>query len=360
MTARLITRSTLSLVAALALAASAPVLAAWRLDEAATVTRSGEAMAPVMAPDGRRVAYVVGKRTDTPGAPAALRGRLWTLDREAGEAALLGRFPVEAVEGERLVAFAPSGRAYAYVEGRRAEPTLWYVDEKGDRLRLGSGRAASFGPDGTLLAYTVWDAGEQPAVELWLFEMATRESKRLARVALPDPLDLGTPADAPRWMPNAARIAFLAAGDVYAYARFTGRLEPLTRAGDVRSFDVTSDGGLWYHRGGADRNAAGIWSLRADGKVSMRVFRADELPSGISALTRGPDAATALFLADTAAGRGLVAADAKTGRWRQLADADAFSLLPGSRRIALESAGTDGRRNIVMGRLASDADRSPR
>jgi hypothetical protein len=94
--------------------------------------------------------------------------------------------------------------------------------------------------------------------------------------------------------------------------------------------------------------------------VTLRTFRLDEMPPDMSDLTAGPDADTVLFIADTAAGRGLVAADAVSGRWRYLAAADALALQPGGREIALEVPAGSGRHNIYYGRLAPEPSRSGR
>lgn len=341
---------TAALLGVIALCA-APARSAWRLEEARSLTRSGEALAPVLSVDGKRLAYLVGSRRATASGEEAVSGRVWAMDIAARSAGLLGRFPISLPSGEPVAAFSPRGSAYATVEGGVPAPNLWYVDDDGSRLRVGGGRAMAFHPDGSFLAYQVLDLETEAALELWLFDVERRESKRLARVVVSRAPSALMP---PRWTPDAARILFLADGDIFAYGRYTGRIEPLTRTGDVTGMDIARDGALWYSRAARDRDAAGLWRQRADGKTSMRAFRADELPAGIAGLTAGPDPDAVLFLADTALGRGLVAADVRDGRWRFLADALSFDLRPGGLEVALESPSGEGRRNIVLARLAWD------
>jgi len=336
-------------VLALLAALAAPAAAAWRLEALRPLTKSGEAVAPVLSPDGVRLAYIVGTRKprtgDGAGKPDALSGRVWSLRPAENEAERLGRFGVTLPAGERPAAFAPGG-AYAMVEGSPEAPNLWYVSADGARYRVGGGRAMAFDAKGAYLAYTVLEPEDGPATELWLYDTERRESKRLSRVVTREMPDA---VDAPRWTPDNARILFRAGGDLYAYARFTGRIEPVTRSGDVAGFDLAANGAVWYYRQARDRDAAGLWLQRPDGKTSMRAFRADELPPGISGLSAGPEPDSVLFLADTAMGRGLVAADMRDGRWRWLAAADAFSVRPKGRDVALEVPSADGRRNIHLG-----------
>lgn len=334
------------------LLAAAPGWAAWKLADLKPVTGAGEAVAPVISPDGRRVAYIVGKRFPMPDGFDVLSGRLWVMDRATGKPSRIGKVAVEALQGEEPAAFSPGNAGYAYVEGRRAEPNLWYVDPHEGRYRVASGRAMSFSPDGRYLAYIRWQPGEsgRTGVELWLFDTHSHESKRLARVEVSDaPRRALTPV----WVSEASRIIFSAGGSVYAYARYTGELADLLNVSDVWGYDAHSSGVLWYRRRSGHGDTDGIWSADLSGNHAIRMFPADSLPAEISDLRAGPDASTVLFIGATDAGQSLILADAKDGRWRALTRAAAFSCRGNGPLLALEVADRKGpdTRNIYTARV---------
>jgi hypothetical protein len=339
--------------AALLTVLAAPCGAAWRVADLAPMTRAGEAVAPVVSPDGRRVGYLVGSRFTVPDAPDVLSGRLWVMDRAAGQASRVGKVNVDALQGEAPAAFSPQDAAYAYVEGLRADPNLWYVDASGGRFRVANGRAMSFSPDGKYLAYVRWQGGDATtsAVELWLFDTRSRESKRLARVDQKEP---PTRALTPRWVAEASRIVFAAGGSLYSYARYTGELADIVGLTDVRDFDAHPDGVLWFQRRAGTADTDGIWSADTAGARPLRLFAGSDLPADISELTAAPDPNAILFIAATDAGHSLIIADARDGHWRSIARADSFSRQPGGDLVALEvpDPRNKDKRNIYTGRLS--------
>lgn len=329
-----------------------PARASWRVSNPEPLTRSGTAVSPSISPDGRRVAYVVGTRLQVTGGPDAISGRVWMLDRASRLAERIGRLNVDLVAGETSAVFAPDG-AYAYIEGPRSSPILWYVDADGTRFQVDNGRSASFSPDGRYLAYTVWHRDTKPVVELRLFDTRSRESKSLNRTTVKT---LPVWAKPPVWSPNAERIHFLADSHLWSYARYTGRTTAVVRTGDVADFDVVDNDRVVFYRHSAESGDGGIWMARVDGRSLARLIASEELPSRIAQLMAAPDGTGVLFIADTARGRGLVIADLRTHRWRYASAADGAALQAGGSMLVLEVPGPDNKRNVAAATLSYRPD----
>jgi Tol biopolymer transport system component len=125
------------------------------------VTRTGDALWPAWAPDGRSIVYARGEdlRRNRGGAPD-YTSSLWAIDPDGGNPRRLTD-PAEGIS-ERPWSFAPDGSRLAITRARlpalerRAEKTrlvLVNLDGSGERELSGTGTDPTFSPDGSRIAY---------------------------------------------------------------------------------------------------------------------------------------------------------------------------------------------------------------
>jgi TolB protein len=178
-------------------------------------TRTGDALWPVWAPDGRSIVYArVPDLRD--GAPD-YTSSLWAIDPDGGTARHLTG-PVQGVS-ERPWSFAPDGsrllitRARLPALERRAGKTqlvLVSLDGSGERELSGTGTDPAFSPDGKRIAFAsgrdrngTLDYGDLPtiATELYVMDSDGSDRRRLTRTRRVNEL-------APSWSPDGKTVAY--------------------------------------------------------------------------------------------------------------------------------------------------------
>jgi Tol biopolymer transport system component len=182
------------------------------------VTRSGDALWPVWAPDGRSIVYArVRDLRRNPDGPPHFTSSLWAIDPDGGNRRRLTD-PVEGVS-ERPWSFAPDGSRLAItrarpsaLERRAAKSSLVLVnlDGSGERELSGTGTDPAFSPDGSRIAYAsardrngTLDYGEisSIATELYVMDADGSNRRRLTRTRRINEL-------APSWSPEGRILAY--------------------------------------------------------------------------------------------------------------------------------------------------------
>jgi Tol biopolymer transport system component len=182
------------------------------------VTRTGDALWPVWAPDGRSIVYARGEdlRRNRGGAPD-YTSSLWAIDPDGGNPRRLTD-PAEGIS-ERPWSFAPDGSRLAITRARlpalerRAEKTrlvLVNVDGSGERELSGTGTDPTFSPDGSRIAYAsardrngTLNYGDisSIATELYAMDADGSNRRRLTRTRNINELT-------PSWSPDGTTLAY--------------------------------------------------------------------------------------------------------------------------------------------------------
>jgi dipeptidyl aminopeptidase/acylaminoacyl peptidase len=194
----------------------------WRLDGDGgglrRLTRSGDALWPVWAPDGRSIVYARladGRRN--PDGSLDFTSSLWAIDPDGGNRRRLTD-PAEGVS-ERPWSFAPDGSRLAITRARlpalerRAEKSkvvLVDLDGSGERELSGTGTDPAFSPNGARIAYAsardrngTLDYGDisSIATELYVMDADGSNRRRLTRTRRTNEL-------APSWSPDGRTLAY--------------------------------------------------------------------------------------------------------------------------------------------------------
>jgi Tol biopolymer transport system component len=182
------------------------------------VTRSGDALWPVWAPDGRSIVYArLEGRSARPDGSLGYTSSLWAIDPDGANPRRLTD-PAPGVS-ERPWSFAPDGSRLAITRARlpalerRAEKTkmtLVDLDGSGEHELSGTGTDPAFSPDGSRIAYAsardrngTLEYGDIStiATELYVMDVDGSNPRRLTRTQRTNEL-------APSWSPDGLTLAY--------------------------------------------------------------------------------------------------------------------------------------------------------
>jgi Tol biopolymer transport system component len=181
-------------------------------------TRTGDALWPVWAPDGRSIVYArLEDPLPNPDGSPDYSSSLWAIDPDGANPRRLTD-PAPGVT-ERPWSFAPDGSQLAITRARlaalerRAAKTrvvLVNLDGSGERVLSGTGTDPAFSPDGSRIAYAsardrngTLDYGDLPSIatELYVMDADGSDRRRLTRTRRVDEL-------APSWSPDGKTLAY--------------------------------------------------------------------------------------------------------------------------------------------------------
>jgi tricorn protease len=313
---------------------------------------------PAISPDGRKIIYVY-------------EFELWTLEVPSGQPRKVAiDVPIDPRDNHveflsvqnQADGFAPSHDGQSVAVDERGEIFIVPVDaETGEKVQVTRSawrdRYQHFSPDGKYLAF-VSDEGGTGEEQIWLFDLATRERRRLTNHASPKTSFL--------WSPDASRIAFETLNTLFEVDVASGSVRELaTNPANGYSVDGYSADGGWlvWSRSDGERNTDVYLFDRTNGReynVSQSPFRDS---NGI--LT--PDGKTVVFTSNRDGTNHLYAvslqrltenpADPLVRARRQRADSTGSATPPAQielqgieRRTIQLTTGDEGAGNVFLGR----------